>query len=133
MRLPCNGPLRLLCQHDMRRAWCRDVLRAAITELWQIETGQEMFARPEKRRGNREMHLVDQARMKVLSDRRDPAAQPYVSFTGGVGRPPQRRVDAVGDEVEGRAAAHRERSSRVMCEHEDRHVKGRVVAPPAFP
>src|ERR1700722_9459212 len=118
--------LQLPRQHDMHHTRRRNVLGATIAELWRIETGQEMFARSEERRGNRGMHLIDQACMKVLPDRRAPAAQPYVSFAGGVGRPPKRRVDAVGDEVEGRAAAHRERSSRVMCKYEDRHVKGWV-------
>ena len=45
----------------------------------------------------------------------------------------ERGVDAVGDEVEGRAALHLERRARVVRQHEHRHVVGRVVAPPALP
>ena len=48
-------------------------------------------------------------------------------------RPLQRRVDPAGDEVEGRAALHRERRPRVVRQHEDGHVIRRLVAPPALP
>src|SRR5439155_1744194 len=45
----------------------------------------------------------------------------------------ERGLDPVGDEVEGRAALHRNRVARVVGEHEDRRVVGRVLAPPACP
>ena len=43
------------------------------------------------------------------------------------------RRDAVGDEVERRAAFHLERRARVVGQHEDRHVVRRARAPPALP
>jgi hypothetical protein len=42
-------------------------------------------------------------------------------------------VDAVRDEMECRAARHGDRRARMVREYEDRHLIGRVVAPPAFP
>ena len=45
----------------------------------------------------------------------------------------QRRLDPVGDEVEGRPALHLQRLALVVGEDEDRHVEGRVLAPPAAP
>ena len=47
--------------------------------------------------------------------------------------PVQRGLDSVGDEVKRRAAAHGERIARVMRKHEDGHVIGRILAPPALP
>jgi hypothetical protein len=45
----------------------------------------------------------------------------------------ERRLDAVGDEVEGRAALHRQRVAGVVGEDEDIGVERRLVAPPALP
>src|SRR5216684_3323479 len=42
-------------------------------------------------------------------------------------------MNAVSDESKLRAARHLERSPRVMGEHKDRRVIGRLVTPPAFP
>ena len=45
----------------------------------------------------------------------------------------QRCLDAIGDEVERRAAIHLERRPRVVREREGRRVIGRVVTPPPSP
>ena len=47
--------------------------------------------------------------------------------------PRVRRVEAVGDEVEGRAAFHLDRFALVVGEDEDGRVVRRLVAPPATP
>ena len=58
---------------------------------------------------------------------------PDVLTAGGLAGPVERRPDAVADEVEGRAAPHRHRVTRVVGQHEHRVVVRRVVAPPAGP
>ena len=52
---------------------------------------------------------------------------------GGLARPLQRRLDAVGHEVEGRAAGHVSGARAWWVSTKTRNVVGRVVAPPAFP
>src|SRR5712691_12137203 len=42
-------------------------------------------------------------------------------------------MNAISDEPKFRAARHLERSPRVMGEHKNRRVIGRLVTPPAFP
>src|SRR5215472_3523795 len=79
------------------------------------------------------MQLVDRSCREVLSNRRDAAAEPYVSAAGRVSRLPKRAVNAVGHEMKRRSALHRERRTSVMREDEDRHVIRRFLAPPAFP
>ena len=44
--------------------------------------------------------------------------------------PVERRINPVGDEVEGRAALHLAALARMVGQHEDRHVKRRILAPP---
>lgn len=70
---------------------------------------------------------------QVLADGLNAAADPHVLAIGGLARKAQRLVNAAIHEMEHRAAGHRQWSASVMREHEDRHVVGRVVAPPAPP
>lgn len=106
---------------------------AVIAELWQVETGEKVFPGAEEDRSNGEVHLVDEAGLKVLADGGDAAAKANVLTFGSAGGALKSSVDAIGDEVEGGAAAHGDGFARVMGEHEDRSVVGRVVAPPTFP
>ncbi len=62
-----------------------------------------------------------------------PPASDYVLAAGGPPRLFERRLDAVGDEREGRSAFERERLARVMREHEHRVMERRVGPPPAVP
>lgn len=119
--------------HHMRRVGGRDLAGAAVAELRHVQPGEKMLAGAEQDRRDREMHLVDQAFLQILPDRGDAAADPHILVLGGRLRLFERRMDAVGDEVKRRAAFHQDRRPLVMGEHEDRHVIGRVVAPPAFP
>src|SRR5262245_60736331 len=104
-----------------------------IAELPCVDTGKKVFARAEENGGNGEVHLVDETRAQILSDRRDAAAQPDVltvrSFDGAF----QCSVDAIADEVECSPAVHADRCAGVEGEHEDGRVVWRVVAPPSFP
>src|SRR5262249_35220182 len=79
------------------------------------------------------MHFVDKSGAKILPDRRNPATEPDVLAVGGSRCPLKGGVNAVGDKVKRRAAAHGERGTGMVCEDEDRRVVGRIVAPPSFP
>src|SRR5262249_37243274 len=70
---------------------------------------------------------------KVLPDRSNPATYADVSSAGGFGRALERSVNPVGDEVERRAAVHRDRRPRMVGQHEDGGVIGGIGAPPALP
>src|SRR6185295_151150 len=92
-----------------------------------------MLAGAEQRRRYGKVHLVDQSGLEILPDRIHTAAEPDILVLRRVPRALQRRLDAVGDEVEGGAALHGERGARMVGEDEYVAVVGRVVAPPALP
>lgn len=79
------------------------------------------------------MQFVDEAGAQVLLDGGSASAEADIFSLSGVDGSLQRAVNAVGDEVEGGASFHGEGRARVMGENKNRHVVGRVVAPPAFP
>src|SRR6185437_7075590 len=79
------------------------------------------------------MELVDEPRLQIRADRLNSAANADIPPVGGRLCLPQRRFDAVRDEMEGRPALHLERLPRVLSEDEDRGVVGRVLSPPASP
>src|SRR6185437_2906947 len=79
------------------------------------------------------MELVDESGPQIRADRLNSAANADVPPVGGRLCLPQRRFDAVRDEMEGRPALHLERLPRVLSEDEDRGVVGRVLSPPASP
>ena len=60
-------------------------------------------------------------------------AETHVGAAGRGARLLERRLDAVGHEVERRAALHLDRLARVVREHEHRVVVRRLVTPPAVP
>src|SRR6266481_10048517 len=129
------GRLRLLalCQDDVRDVGCGNVLGAVIAELCCVDTGEEVLSGAQQDRGDGQMHLVDQPGAKVLPNRGYAAAKSDVLAVGGVGRSLKRCVDTIGDEMENRAAFHRDRCALVAGQHEDGGVIGRVVAPPPLP
>ena len=79
------------------------------------------------------MHLVDPAGAQILFYRGNAAAEANVLAFRGALCLVQSGFDAVGHEVKGRPAVHDEGGAGMVGEHEDRHVIGRVVAPPALP
>ena len=62
-----------------------------------------------------------------------PPAMSTSRSAGGSPRLLERRVEALGDKMEGGSARHLDRLMCVVGKHEDRRVVGRLVAPPASP
>src|SRR5882762_4102705 len=92
-----------------------------------------MFAAAEQNRRDRKVHLVDEARLQILPDRRDTAADPHVAAIRRFARTLERHVDALGDKVKRGAALHRDGGARMVRQHEYRAVIRWAVAPPALP
>jgi hypothetical protein len=105
----------------------------SIAQPEQVDPGEQALAGSEQDRRNGEVHLVHQARLQVLPDRSDAAAEPHVLILGCVAGTRERFADAFGDEVKRGAAIHRDGWSRMVCEHEDGRVVWRGVAPPPHP
>src|SRR5262249_19022633 len=80
-----------------------------------------------------EVHLVDESGAQVLPDGRDAPSDPHVLAASRLARAVQRLADSPGDEMKRRPALHLHRLSRVVGEHERRHVVRRRLAPPARP
>src|ERR1700738_1948116 len=92
-----------------------------------------MFAAAEQNGRDRKVHLVDEAPLQILPDRRDTAADPHVAASLRRARTLERSLDALGDEVERGAALHRDGGARMVCQHEDRTVIRRGGGPPPPP
>src|SRR4051794_40815967 len=103
----------------MRRRLAGDMLGHFIAERRPIETGEQILAFAEQHRRYGEMQLVDEARLQILADGGDAAADADVTAGGGLARPIERFADAAGDEMEDRAALHLERRALVVGEDED--------------
>ena len=82
---------------------------------------------------NVDVHFVDQAGREVLLGDIRTAAQIDVFPPGSVFGLLQRRVNAFSDKVKSCSTLHFKRIAGVMRQHEDRHVKRRIVAPPTIP
>src|SRR5437016_4789102 len=99
----------------------------------EIDAAEEMLTRAQQNRRDRKMHFVDQPGAQIVPDGGDAAAKADVLSVGGFEGALERVLDAIGDKVKGGAAGHVDRWPRIVREHEDRNVIGRIVAPPAFP
>ncbi len=82
---------------------------------------------------NRDMHLVHEAGRQILPDGGRAAKESDVLRSGGRPSAIQRGVNAVGHEVEHRAAFHLQRCSWMMREHERRCVIRGIRSPPPTP
>src|SRR5687768_10895532 len=98
------GAAWLLRQDDVRGVLRRGVLRAFVAEAHRVDAGEEVLAAAEDHGRNRKVHLVDQPRGEVLPNGRGAAAEPDVLALGRLPRALQGRLDAIGDEMEDRAA-----------------------------
>ena len=118
----------------MGGALARRLFGDAEAERGQVEAREERLAPAEQ----------DRRRTARCSSSTRPACRYWRSVETPppmrTSRPPaaararsERLVDALGDEVEGRAALHLERGARVVRQDEHRHMVRRVVAPPAAP
>src|SRR5262245_871263 len=79
------------------------------------------------------MDLVDQPGVEVLANGGNAAAESNILAQGHLLCALYRGMDAIGDEVKGRSALHRDGATSVMRKHEDRDVIGGILAPPSLP
>src|SRR5881396_4088073 len=124
---------RALAQKDVGRTFARNVLRAFIAQSTHIDVVQEMLPGTEQDRSDGEVQLVDQGGAQILPNNGYAATEADVAATGRSGRLLQSGMNAFGDKAKLRTSRHPERRPRVMCQHEDRRVIRRLLAPPALP
>jgi hypothetical protein len=79
-----------------------------------VDSREQALARPEQDGRDGEVHLINEARLQVLPDRRHTAAESHVLTPGGVAGALQRFVDAADDEVK-RGAALQGRVARPIA------------------
>ncbi len=120
-------------QDDMRGLLGRDEFHTLVSERPQVESLEQRFTSAEQDRRNGDVQFIDEARAKILPNGVRPAADAHVHGASGLACTLERLVNAAGDEVKGRAAFHLDGGTGMVGQDEDRHVIGRVVAPPAFP
>src|SRR5438552_14753065 len=99
--------LASLAQRDVHRTLAHDKAGGFVAERAQVQVAKERLAFSEHDRAHREDELVDEARLEILPDRRDAAAEPHVASARRGFRLLERGVDAFGDEMEGGPALHR--------------------------
>jgi hypothetical protein len=92
---------------------------------------QQPLAGAEQDGDDVQAQLVDQAGGKVLVDGRGAASDCDTPLAGHRARPFQRRLDALGDEVERRAANHLQ--GRALVVREDEHGRKAGAARPSRP
>src|SRR6476661_8237132 len=131
--MPAAVALRPLPDEHVHRPLAVYPFGDLVTKRAHVEPVPERLTLAEQDRPHREVQLVDQARLHVLANRRGAAADPDVLSVRRFLRLRERRMDAIRDEAELRAALHHHRLSRVVRQHERRHVIRRLVAPPALP
>ena len=117
----------------MRRLLRRDMLAHLVAERGHVETGEERLAATEEDGRDDEMHLVDEPGVQILPDSGCASAEADVAAARRLLGTGKRGLDAVGDEMEDRAALHFQRRPRMVGEDEDGNVIGRIFAPPASP
>ena len=105
---------------EVRGGGALDDLRAFERHLGTVQIVEQPRAAAEQHGDEVDPQLVEQPGLEVLLGDVRPAAQVDVLAAGRLARLRQRRLDAVGDEVEGGAALHHERLARVVREDEDR-------------
>jgi len=120
-------------QNDVSRLLAAHVLRAAIPELHHIHPLEQSFAGTEEHRRDGEMELIDKASAKKLLDRRDPTADADVLAARRCPGLLERGLDSVRNEIEGGLTLHDNRIARVVRQHIDGHVIGRLFSPPTLP
>ena len=90
-------------------------------------------AGPEQDGGHVQREFVDHSGGERLTDGRGAARDVDAILAGRLTRPRVCGLEALGDEVEARAALHLDRLAGVVGEHENRRVVGRLGAPPSIP
>ena len=77
----------------MRGLRRHDVLGDAIAQPEQVDPGEQALAGSEQDGRDGEVHLVHEARLQVLPDRGDAAAEPHVVILGYVAGTGERFAD----------------------------------------
>src|SRR3569833_2666015 len=107
--------------------------RALVAERREIEAIEQMLARPQHLRRDRDVHLVDEPRFEILPDRRHSAVDLHVLPAGGCHRASIRLANTTRDKVENSPTFHLDRLATVMGQHKHGTVVRRVFAPPPTP
>jgi len=132
MRAKREGAL-LPFDKNVRCIFSRDDSERDEAELSEIDSEKQMFPYIQENRRDGEVHFIDVAGNQKLANDRHAATDSDVLVLGRFSRFPERRVQSVGDEVEGGATLHHKGRPRMMCEHKYGRVVRRSVAPPAYP
>ena len=93
-------------QHNMSSSPGGDVFGRAIAEGAKVDAGEQRFALTKYNWSYSQVNLVDMTAANKLPHGRDSAADLDILAARGVTRALQGYVNAVGHEVEGRAAFH---------------------------
>ena len=109
------------------------VLYALVAQRTDIDTAQQMLAGTEQDGRDGQVQFVNEGSAQILPNCGNAATQPDIAAVRRIPRLLERGVNTVGDEPKYGPALHHERRSRMMSQHEDRHVVRRLVTPPAFP
>ena len=120
-------------QHDMSRPRRRLVLGACVPQGRQIDAFKQPFASPQQHRRDGDVQFIDEAQTKVLLDRTDTATNAHIFASSRFPGTLECDFRAFGDEVKGRSALHDQRCTRVVGQHENRHVVYGILAPPTAP
>ena len=112
---------------------CADELDALVAAGRVAEIVEEPLPVAQEDRRDRHVQLIEEARPEELPDRARPAGDQDVFAARGLPRLLERRLDAAVDEVERRAALHRDGRMGVVGEHVRGVVVRRIVSPPAGP
>src|SRR5262245_32740560 len=111
----------------------RDMAGALVAKARKIEAVHEVLAGSEEPGSDRNVQLVDEPCLEVLTDRRHAAADLHVLSARCLGCSVKCLASATGDEVKHRAAFHLDRLARVMRQHEYRAVIRWILPPPSAP
>src|SRR5690348_8199 len=109
------------------------MLGARITQRRQMDPRKEMLTTAEQDRRNRDVHLVDEPRLEILSHRGNATAELDVEAARGLSGALERILNPTGDEMKDRPAFHGDRLTRVASQHEHWRMIGRILPPPTAP
>src|SRR5258705_4326781 len=109
------------------------MLGAHITERRQVEPRKERLTTAEQDRRDRDVHLVDEPRLEILSYRGGASADLDIEVARGLPGAAERILNSARDEMKDGPALHRDRVARVARQHKHRRMIGRILPPPAAP
>src|ERR1700719_4914452 len=111
----------------------RNELNAFVSQGAHVNPLEQSLSPAQQDRRDSDVHLIDEARTKILLDSVRSAANAHIHAVGCLARPVKRLVNTARDEVECRFALHLDGRASVMSQDESWNVIGWVVSPPSFP